>query len=294
MSKQSKADFSLFLVTIGWGASFALTKNALGDLETYNFLALRFLIAFAFSSIVFYKQMLKINKQTLKAGFIVGVLLFTSFALQTVGLTHTTVSKSAFITGFNVVLVPIFSALLLKKKPEKSAVTGAFLAFIGLGLLALNDGQTTINIGDFYTLLSAILFALYILAVGKYTVDVDSISFAVLQIGVVGIFSWFTSLVIEHPILPVHTDVWIDIIILSIVCTSGAYIVQSVAQKFTTSTHTALIYTGEPVFAAIFGYFLFGEMLTQKGMIGATLILLGMLVAEIDLNKLFAKTIPSA
>lgn len=212
--------------------------------------------------------MKKIDKNTFKYGIIIGIILFSGFALQTVGLNYTSASKSAFITGFSVVLVPILSSVLLKKPPQTQAVAGAFLALIGLALLSLN-GSLLLNIGDFYTLISAFAFALHIIMVGKYTVKIDSITLAIIQIGVVAILSLFTSFAIEKPIIPSAGVVWINIFILSIVCTSEPFIIQNIAQKYTTPTHTALIYTSEPVFAAIFGYFMIGEILSPKGILGA-------------------------
>lgn len=290
MQKQLKADLALFLVTIGWGASFILIQGSLENLSTYNFLAIRFLLAFFLSSFIFIKQMIKIDKATLKYGVILGIILFGSFALQTEGLSYTTASKSAFITGFNVVLVPVFSSFLMKKRLDNKSYLSVALAFIGLAMLTLNHDIAGINIGDVYTLISAIIFAFYIIFVGKYTVKVQSIPFAVVQIGVVGLLSLLITFSIEKPIMPTDHQIWINIIILSVVCTSGAYIVQNIAQKFTSSTHTALIFSGEPVFAGIFDYLIFGELLSPRGIFGALLILSGMLISEVDFKKYYTKS----
>ncbi len=289
MTKQLKADIALFLVTIGWGASFILTKSSLTELSTFNFLAIRFFIAFAISSIIFIKDMKKTDKKSLRYGIILGLILYASFALQTMGLNYTSASKAAFITGFNVVLVPIFSTLMVKKIPNRKTILSVILAFIGIGMLSLNGSISRINIGDIYIFFAAIIFALYIIFVGKYTIDSKSVPLAVIQIGIVGFLSLVTSFIFESPVLPKANQVWINIFILSVVCTSGAYIVQSVAQKYTSPTHTALIYTAEPVFAAIFGYIIFREILSPRGMAGAALILSGMLITEVDIKALLKK-----
>lgn len=289
MTKQIKADIALLLVTVGWGASFILTKNSLAELPTYNFLGIRFLLAFFISAAIYYKRMIKIDKKTLEFGLILGLLLFAHYAFQTVGLNYTSASKSAFITGLNVILVPIFSALLLKNMPSRKVGISATMAMIGLALLTLNHNLAGVSIGDIYTFICAIIFAFYIILVGKYTKDVDSIAMAIIQLGLVGVFSTITSFVIETPTLEVSLGGWIDIIILAVACTSGAYIVQSVAQKFTTPNHTALIYTGEPVFAGIFGFLFYGDRLGVRGTIGALLIVTGMLMAEVNFKKIFSK-----
>lgn len=288
MTKQLKADLALLAVTVGWGASFILTKNSLATLATYNFLAIRFIIAFAISSLIFYKNMSNLDKDTVKYGVLIGTILFAGYAFQTVGLNYTTASKSAFITGFSVVLVPVISALFLKKIPEKMAIIGAVMALFGLGFLTLN-GRLGLNRGDLLTLFSTLAFAMHIITVGKFTVKVDSISLAIIQIGTVGFLSLIMTGVMEKPVIPSGTDVWINIFILSLVCTSGAFIVQNAAQKYTSATHTALIYTGEPVFAAVFAYFILGEILSPRGVLGAALILTGMLIAEVDFKSIFNK-----
>lgn len=282
MTKQTKADLALLIVTIIWGSSFVLTKNALNHLPTYNFLAIRFILAALISAGIFFKNIQRIDKLTLKYGVIIGIILFAGYAFQTVGLNYTTASKSGFITGFSVVIVPVLSALLLKQKPHREAVIGVIFAIIGLGFLTLNS-NLSLNIGDFYTLIAALMFAFHIITVGKYTVKVDSIAMAVIQIGVVGILSLFFSIGLqENPTLPKGFEVWSAILILATLATSGAFIVQNTMQKFTSPTHTALIYTGEPVFSALFAFIMLGERLTTQGIFGSLLILSGMLISEVD------------
>ena len=286
---QVKADLALLIVTIAWGVSFLLTKNALVGLETFNFLAVRFGIATLISAVIFLKDIIRMSRKTLLLGIGVGTVMFAAYALQTVGITITTISKSAFITGTNVLMVPLFMALFLKRIPDRSSLLGALMAFAGLGLMTLTGGSAdvgtagSLNLGDLLTLIAAAGFAIYILAVGKYTTQVDSIPFAIVQLGAVAVFSGITSLLFETPIVPTGSETWFAILFLAIVCTSLAFIVQNVAQKYTTSTHAALIFSGEPVFAAMFAYVMVGEVLGRNGVIGGGLILAGMLVAELNL-----------
>jgi len=254
LNRQLKADFSLFLVTLAWGSTFILTKYAIDRMPMYNFLAIRFALAFLVSSAVFYKRMMKFNKEVLKYGIIIGIMMFFLYAFQTAGLLYTTASKSAFITGMNVILVPIFSSIIIKRRPERKVAYCTVLAFIGVGLLSLNGSVDGINMGDVLTLISAFAGAMFIILVGKYTVKVDS--------------------------------VWVDLLFLSMVCTAGAFIVQNLAQKFTSPTHVALIFTGEPVFAALFGYVFVGEILSTQGIIGAVMIVSSMLLMEIDVKSI--------
>lgn len=275
-----KADLALLIVTIGWGSSFILTKNALSELDTFNFLAVRFLLAFFLAALIFYKRLFKADGKTLVAGLAVGAVLFLGYGLQTFGLTMTSASNSAFITGFSVILVPLISSMVFKAKIPWYAYLGTAMALTGLGLLTLGEGFS-LGLGDGLTMLCTFAFASHIILVGQVTKGVDSIVLGVIQIGVVGLLSGITSFLIERPIMPVGLGVWTNLVLLAVLCTAGAFIVQSVAQQYTTATHTALIYTGEPVFAAIFAYFMVGEVLAPRGLAGAVLVVMGMLAAEL-------------
>jgi drug/metabolite transporter (DMT)-like permease len=287
LKKQIKADFSLFMVTLVWGSTFVLTKYAIDRMPMYNFLAIRFAMAFIVSLAIFHKRMMKINREVLKYGVIIGIMMFFLYAFQTAGLLYTTASKSAFITGMTVIMVPVFSSIIIKRRPERKVAICTVIAFIGVGLISLNGSIDGLNIGDILTLISAFTGAIFIILVGKYTVKVDSVVLAIIQFAVVSITCAIVSLIFENPVLPPSTMVWADILFLSVVCTAGAFIVQNLAQKFTSPTHVALIFAGEPVFAAIFGYVFIGELLSVQGRIGAALIVFSMLLMEIDLKQFF-------
>lgn len=283
MTKQTKADLALIFVTLGWGISFILTKNSLDFIAPLNFIAVRFLTAFLLSALFFYKKFKRLNIKTLIQGSIIGFVLFMGYLVQTIGLQYTTVSNSGFITGFYVVLVPILSTLLLKKKPENAAIVGTVLAFVGLTMMSIKSGLR-VNIGDVLTLIGAFGFAFHIIVIDRYTKDGESILLGIIQIGVVGLLGLFGSIFEGNFIIPRNIELWGNILFLAIICTAGAFIIQTVAQRYTTPTHTALIYITEPVFAAMFAYFLINESLSTQGMIGALLILLGMFNAEVFPN----------
>lgn len=285
MSKKNKADMSLILVTVGWGASFILAKQALGTLEVFNFLALRFLLAFAISLVIFIKPMMRMNRETFQYGIGLGIVLFLGFSIQTLGLSYTSVSKSAFITGLSVVMVPLLLAVIGKKLPQPRVVVGSLTAVAGLGMLTMTGSALTVNLGDILTLVSAVFFALHIVGVGSVPRTIKAIPMAILQIGTVGFLSLAMTLTTETPTLTMGADLWFNIFVLALVCTAGAYIVQNVAQQYTTATRTALIYAMEPVFAAVCGFILLGEVLGLAGIGGAGLILAGTLISELPISE---------
>ena len=284
MKKQIIADILLLIVVICWGYTFVAIKDALPHISPFNFLACRFIIAFSILIAIFWKRLAKLNKQTIIHGVIIGTFLFLAYAFQTIGLKYTTASNAGFITGFSVVLVPVFSVLFIKSKPSRESIIGVIFASIGLYLLTYNDAYE-INKGDILIFFCAIAVAFHILSVGHYTVKNDSILLTVVQIGTVTFCSLCAVIIFETPVFPQGPGVWEAIFITSIFATVGAYLIQNIAQRFTSPTHTALIFTGEPVFAGIFGYFLLNERLSDWAIFGCVLILCAMIISELKIFK---------
>ncbi|MGI6703778.1 MAG: DMT family transporter [Clostridia bacterium] len=251
MHKQLKADVTLLLVVIIWGSTFVITKDAIQHIQTYNFLTLRFVLAALLLALFSFKKLPGLDRITVKNGVILGLMLFGGYAFQTVGLNYTTASNSAFITGFSAVIVPILSTFMLKKRPQLSAVLGVVLAVAGLGLLTLGD-SFMLNIGDVYTLLCTLFYALQIIMLDRYTHMSDPMLLATVEITVVALLSTLFTLVFEQPVIPAAPSVWLAVLITSLLATTFAFIAQNIAQKYTTPTHTALIFLGEPVFAQAF------------------------------------------
>ncbi|MBK5252330.1 MAG: DMT family transporter [Peptostreptococcaceae bacterium] len=284
MTKQHKADVALVFVTMSWGISFILTKLLIEDIGVFNFLSQRFLLAALIAAIFFKKQFREITPRIFFTGMLIGFMLFGGYALQTIGLLYTSISNSAFITGFAVVLVPILSIAFFKSKPSVSAVLGALMALAGLALLTLRNtyGFSEINFGDFLTFLSAICFAMHIISVGIFAKKGNAILLAITQIFGVGFFSMIAALSFEKHAFPSTASNWGAMLFLAVICTSLAFIAQNKAQKYTTASHTALIYSGEPVFATICEFFVYGTMLSGQGLFGAFLILSGIIISELN------------
>jgi drug/metabolite transporter (DMT)-like permease len=279
----------LLMITFFWGASYILTKLALDVLQPFNLTAVRFIIAFVVSALVFYKHILKSDKTTIKYALILAIILFGVFISMTFGLQYTTASNAGFLVSLTVVFIPILESLFLKQKIEKKVLIGVCLAPVGIALLTLNS-QFSVNSGDLLCILCALLFAMHVVATGVYTKKADSIALGVLQLGFVGIFSLVVSMFTETVRLPDTTVSWVSILALSILCTAVGYIVQTTAQQYTSATHTGLILSLEPVFSAIFAFTILGEILSLRGYAGAVILLSSVLIAEVDFKKKGAKT----
>ena len=279
LKRSQWADFSLLLVTFVWGSTFVIVQLAIEDLPPLPFLAIRFFLAFISLLPFLYFQKAHISKSTLIKGMALGVFLFSGYAWQTVGLQYTTASNAGFITGLSVVIVPALVAITTRKLPSRSLILGILFALVGLALLSLGD-QFQLNKGDLMVLACAISFALHIFFVGRYAPETNATVLASAQILTVSVLSAISSVFFPQPMMHFSTNVWVALLVTAIPATSLAFFVQTKMQQFTTPTHTALIFSMEPVFAAVSAFLFIGELLTPRGLLGAGLVLVGMLIAE--------------
>ncbi|HEX7064724.1 MAG TPA: DMT family transporter [Bacillales bacterium] len=297
MKKLYVADILLLFVAFIWGATFVIIQNAVAVLEPFTFNGLRFLCAALFLfiwMIFFYRRPFgKINRSLLGSGIVLGLWLFSGYALQTFGLLYTTSSKAGFLTGLNVVLVPIFAFLILKHKPKLPAVVGVGIAAIGLYLLTAG-GHTGFNIGDLLEFLCAIAFGMHIVFTAKYASHYPALILTLIQISTVALLNLGAAFLFEDwaeafsPAVVGGTGVWFAILFTALLATVIAYLAQTALQKYSPPTHVALILTMEPVFAAITGYFWAGDRLASVAILGCFLIFMGMLLAELP-EKVFAR-----
>ena len=279
--KNVQAEIYLLIIVIIWGSTFALIKGVIDLIPPYTYLTYRFLLAALILILVFWKRMKEINIMILKKGSLIGIFLFLGYALQTVGIKYTTATKAGFITGLSVVLVPIISHFFIKEKISRNSVIGVIFAFIGLWFLNYNS-SFIFNLGDFLVLLCAFSFAMHIISVGLFSKKVDYILLAVTQITVVFVLSLFMALIFEKPAihLSYSSDIWWSIVITGIFATALAFYMQNRFQRYSTATKTAIIFSGEPIFAAMFAYLLLGEKVGIIAWAGGLLIIFGMTISQ--------------
>ncbi len=290
MNKKLRADILLILITMIWGASFPLMKIVLAYIPAYAYLTLRFLLAGIVLAVVFHRRLARLSWRALLYGCIIGLFMFGGMAFQVVGLYTTTASNSGFITGLNVVIVPMIAAVLLKKKPDRASLIGVLMAFAGLFFLS-GGLSFSFNSGDFLTFLCAICWALQIIAIDKFTESEDPVVLAVIQLFFVGIASsafWMIADV-GKPLIINKTVIFI-LLFTAMLGSALGFGGQTIAQKYTTPAHTALIFTAEPVFAAIFAMVIpnaegVTEMPSLIKAVGCLLILSGMLISEMKLGQ---------
>ena len=288
MPRALKAHILLVLVTFVWGATFVVIKNAVAQDATplfFNFV--RMLLAAATLGIIFHREIPRITRRVLVDGALTGTFLFLGYEFQTTGLRLTTASKSAFITGISVVLVPLFLIVFWGRKIRMWTSLGVLAAIAGLFLLTVPSGESSLgnwasgNRGDLLTLACAVSFGFQIIFLGRATERHPFPQIGFLQIATAALLMGIAAPALERPHMIWSSRVVWAIAITALLGTAAAFTIQAWAQQFTSPTQTALIFSLEPVFAWITSYFALGERLGMRAGIGAFLIVAGMLISEL-------------
>lgn len=287
-----KGEISLLTVALIWGSGFVATDLALGNLTATQVMAVRFVIAAIFIGVLFgHRTRLAFDSLTIRRGIFLGIFLNLSFLAQTVGLVFTTPSKNAFLTAVNVILVPFIAAIFARgsHKVERSGVIGALLAVVGIGLISLNlDG--TVNIGDLLTLLCAVGFAFHIYFTGDFVRrGSDAIALTILQLSTAAVLS-LAAVGVETlfglgqvkdtaPVTPALSI--LAAVYLGLLSTGVAFLLQTVAQQWTTQTRAAILMSTESVFGTLMSALFLHEQLTLRAIIGSAVVFAAILVAEL-------------
>nr|WP_297168044.1 DMT family transporter [uncultured Dysgonomonas sp.] len=273
----------LVLGTAFWGISFPLVKEGISIVHPFSFLMYRFLLAALVLSVLFFKQVQQINWQTVKYGVWVGIPLLLAILLQTIGLQYTSSANASFISGMDVMLIPILKFFVFRKSIKPKTWLACTMALIGLYVIAMASAGSGFNRGDMYALGGAIAFAAYVLLVGKYNRKVETISLVIVQLytcTIVYAVLAFMTVDVNHLVLPMDWNVWRAVLFTGIFATAYMYGMQNVSQKYIEEEKVALTYLCEPIFATMAAYILISEPITMRTVIGGGLILLSMFISE--------------
>lgn len=288
--KKYIGEIGLFVIAIIWGSGFIGTKLALdGGLTPIQTLTLRFFIASIILGIVFYKKIKEnIIKESLIAGAWLGLFSFIGFSAQTIGLVYTTVSKNAFITAANVVIVPFIGFILYRRKLDKIGVIGSFMALLGIGVLSL-EPDLSVNFGDFLTFLCAIAFAFHIFFTGEFSSKCNSYVLTVTQFAVAFILSFALQMIIGQTQLQSSPVGFMGALYLGVFSTAIGFLLQTICQSRVDQTKSAIILSTESVFGTIMSVIIFHEILTLRMIIGCIIIFASIIISETKLSFLKKK-----
>ncbi|GAB6930334.1 DMT family transporter [Paenibacillus sp. JCM 10914] len=288
--KPLKADLLILFVTLCWGSSYLFMKMGLSSIGEFNLIALRFGLAFLLAAVILYPKLRQIDATTIRYAMVVGVILFIMFTALTFGLKTTSTSNAGFLVSLTVVFVPLLHTFLFKKRMEKKTMFSISLALIGIMLLTVKL-PLTFNAGDLLCIIAALCYALHINVVSVAARKVDALNLGIMQLGFAGLYALIFSLIFENPTLPSTSDGWIAILFLSLICSGLGFILQTIAQKYTTPARTGLVFSLEPVFAAICGYWFMQEVMNSREFLGAAVVLLSVVISSINIE--FKKPAPA-
>jgi drug/metabolite transporter (DMT)-like permease len=281
VTRQSRAEAALLGTTLIWGGTFAVVKIGMQDVSPILLIAIRFVIAALLILIFSYRNIFPLSFSSIQKGSLLGVFLFLGFLTQNIGLTVTTASKSAFITGMMVIFVPMLQFVIERRAPKLGNIVGVVIVAVGLWFLTSPDGSS-FNSGDALTLVCAILFAIYIVYLDVISREMNTAQLVFLQLGSMAVYSVLAMLLFETPRLVVGTRSVLTLGYLTLLATLLTTYVQTRFQKDTTPTRAVVIFSVEPVIASGVAYLLLGETMGGLGMLGGGLIIIGVLVSELS------------
>lgn len=281
---QRKAEMLLAGISMAWGSSYLLMKLGLSGIEPFTLIALRFGIAFIITGCLFFTRVSRSNVMTIKFSAVLGLLLFGVFTALLYGLQTTTASSAGFLGSTTVMCVPLLQALITRELPKLPVAGGVLATLTGIGLLTIGD-TFEINGGSLLCMTGAFLYAVHIVATNSFAQKADTLQLGIYQLGFTALYGLLFALLFEAPALPATTIEWIAVGGLAIICSAFGFVIQPIAQQFTTPERTGVLFALEPVFAAIFGFIFLQEVLELQGYTGALLVLSGIFISGIKVNE---------
>lgn len=290
MKKQEvKSSLLLLLAAAIWGFAFVAQRIGSKYVGSFMFNGVRFalgslsLVPLLLVSINKDKSKALSKEETIttspwKPGVILGCVIFLAASLQQIGLVETSAGKAAFITGFYIVLVPVFG-IFLKHNIHKATWIGVILAIIGLYFLSVTEGFT-VAISDIYELIGAFLWAIHILLIDNFTKKVDALKLSFVQFLTCSILSLIAAFIFEKNTIIGLSQAVIPILYGGICSVGIAYTLQVVGQKNAKPSHAAIVLSMESVFAAIGGLIILHENLGARGYIGCGLMFAGVILSQ--------------
>jgi drug/metabolite transporter (DMT)-like permease len=293
MSEKLRAHLLLLAVVAVWGSTFVLVKDALNDISPLLFNLIRMALATLCLAAVYRKHLGRLTPESLVGGAVAGFFLAVGYQFQTAGLALTTPSKSAFLTGLTVIIVPLLSVIPALRvpgslRPRWNAYLGALVALLGITLMTapalfsrdLPVNDSGINLGDVLTLGCALAFAFHLISLAHLAKRVPFEQLALLQLGFCTVVMAISSPLLEKPHIHFSTRLVVALLVAAVLATAAAFTIQSWAQKHLAASHTALILSAEPLFAWLTSLLFLHQGLSGRQSLGALLILAGMGVTE--------------
>ena len=280
LSRRS-AELLLAAVIIARATSNLFSKLVLEGMGIFNLLGLRFSLAFALLSILFFRRLKSAEIKTISSGAVMGGIYFLVMTADLNGLKRMSSGNAAFLCNTAIVIVPLLQAVIKKHLPQGKVILSVIFCIFGVGVLTIGS-RMGFGLGECFSLLAAFLYACAILTTDRLTHGgIDTLAAGIVQVGVIGFLSLATSFLTEMPRLPHSGTEWFGIGMLALVCTGFGFTLQPVAQSGTTAERVGMFCALNPMVAAMLGIVFLHEPFTVRTVVGGLLILAGILLAEL-------------
>ena len=276
------AFLALLAMTAAWGSTFFLIKELVTRMPVADLLAIRFAIASVALGLIAARR-IHLSRPVVIYGVLLGLLYGSAQILQTAGLSHTSASVSGFVTGLYVVATPLLTAIILRRRIPPLTWVAAVLATLGLGVLALRG--VSIGYGELLTLISAVIYAGHIVALGRFSSPETTLSLSLVQLSMITLLTavaalWPTAGSAPGIQLPGSLHDWLVVLYLALIASALTMVLQTWAQAHIEPSRAAVIMAMEPVWAAAFAVALGGESITARMIIGGLAIVSAMYLVE--------------
>lgn len=278
----------LILTTLIWGSSFVILKSALDSITPLWVLAIRFSGAAILMLIACLPRLKKLDKRYVTGGCLMGLCLAAAYIVQTYGLVYTTPGKNAFLTTTYCILVPFLYWVISGKRPDKYNITAALVCLVGVGFVCLGN-DLSINVGDMLTILCGLFYGLHIIVTSRTAENRDPVLITMLQFATAAVVCFIGAVLFEPAPHDIGSGTWLSIAYMTFICTGLCYILQTVGQKYTPPSQTAVILTLESVFGSAISVILGVESLTFNIALGFFLIFIAIITSETKLDFLNKK-----
>ena len=295
-NKALLGNFLLILTALIWGSAFVAQSVGMEYVEPITFNGIRCIVGgfvLIIANLIFdsirkkngsYKKADKEEKkQLIKGGIICGIIIFFASTIQQIGISQTTVGKAGFISVLYILIVP-FLGLLIKQKLPKMIWPCCAIAIAGLYLLCMNE-SFSVSGGDIIVLISAVAYAIHILAIGYFAPKVDCVKLSCFQFLVCGVISVVFMLIFEKPDFNNIVKAWLPIIYAGALSGGAGYTLQTVAQKWTKPSVASLLMSFESVFAVLAGAVILHQIPTIRESLGCVFMFISIILIQLYDNK---------
>ena len=281
---KKRANIVLAFVGASWGLNYVCMQISMNEMDGSWMVAMRFAIAFVAIGLVFLKRLKKTDLEVIKASAVVGLFDAGMFVTLIQGLKFTTVTNAGFLCATSVVIVPILHAIIRRKLPDGRVFLCCLIAIAGIACMTLKE-SLTISVYDLWCLACAFSYACFVIVTSHYTKTCDGLQLGIFQLGFTAVYLIVFAAFTGPFSLPTSGRCWFAFLLMTIFCTAICYVLQTVAQKYTTPELASLMFCTEPVSSAFFGFIFFGEMVGLQGYFGAALILLAVILSTVKFKK---------